>query len=162
MIFVTAGTTRGDFRRLFSAVDQLAAAGKLSDVKAQLGHSSYEPQHCCFKRFYTRREMADLVAAAEYVICHGGAATLDECLGLGKKLIVAPRLAAHGEAPDNHQLQIASHLAVAKRVLLVTDMAHLSGRVAEIVYWNPKPTVSRRPSLIAATINDFIDGRKKL
>jgi len=141
------------------AVDQLAARRSLCGVEAQIGHSSYEPKHCKFQRFHTREEMGRLIRAAEFVICHGGAGTLDECLELGKKLIVVPRLSVHGEAPDDHQLQIATHLAAKERVLLVTNILHLADQVAAIPHWKPEMTVKHEPSSIVETINAFIDGQ---
>src|ERR1039457_3876451 len=103
MIFVTVGTSDGDFKRLFIAIDQLVAEGILTGVIAQIGQTTYEPSHCHFKRRFTRDEMSAHIHAAEFVICHGGAATLGECLEKGKKVIAAPRLASWNEAPDDHQ-----------------------------------------------------------
>ncbi len=137
MVFVTVGSTHMDFSRLFRAVDDLVKEGGLKHVVAQIGPSVYEPKYYEYHRFLTRAHMQSLMATADFVIAHGGAAILDECLSFRRKVIVAPRQSEYGECPDNHQYEIVEYLEKANRVLVVRDMTELKYRVAEIDCWEP-------------------------
>ncbi len=159
MIFVTVGTSDGDFKRLLIAVDQLVAEGILTGVTAQIGQSTYEPSHCHFRRRFTRDEMSAHIHTAEFVICHGGAATLGECLEKGKKVIAAPRLASYDEARDDHQLRFVADLAAKNCVLMVTDMLQLKERIGEVGRWKATPVAQCERSMIVEIIDGFIEGR---
>jgi UDP-N-acetylglucosamine transferase subunit ALG13 len=158
MIFVTVGTTDGDFKRLFIAIDQLVVEGILTGVTAQIGHSTYEPSHCHFKRHFTHDEMSAHIRGAEFVISHGGAATLGECLEKGKKVIAAPRLASCNEAPDDHQLKFVSDLAAKNCVLMVTDMLQLKDRVGEVGRWKAAVAARCERNMVVEIIDRFIEG----
>jgi UDP-N-acetylglucosamine--N-acetylmuramyl-(pentapeptide) pyrophosphoryl-undecaprenol N-acetylglucosamine transferase len=64
------------------------------------------------------RELSEAMAAADVVITHAGVGTALAALEVGKCPVMAPRLAAHGEAVDDHQVQIAEQLS--RRGLAVT------------------------------------------
>lgn len=67
------------------------------------------------------KELSEAMAAADVVITHAGVGTALAALEVGKCPVMAPRLAAHGEAVDDHQVQIAAELS--KRGLAVTVAA---------------------------------------
>jgi UDP-N-acetylglucosamine transferase subunit ALG13 len=102
--------------------------------------------------------MFSLIEEAEFVICHGGAATLDECLALRKKVIVVPRRAKYRECVDDHQFEIAQYLAEVNRVLLARDLDELRGRLKEVANWSPlfAERCSTRPD-VAAAIRQFVE-----
>ena len=158
MIFVTVGSTVKDFSRLLQWVDYLLEEDLLHDVVAQVGSSAYQPTNYAAYRFLPRSRMSELIEAAEFVVSHGGAATLDECLGLRRKVIVVPRRAEFGESPDNHQFEIAEHLADLNRVLLARDLNELRCRVTEVADWQPvfSSKGSTRMGIVAA-IHEFME-----
>jgi UDP-N-acetylglucosamine transferase subunit ALG13 len=102
--------------------------------------------------------MFSLMEKAEFVICHGGAATLDECLALRKKVIVVPRCAEYRENVDDHQSEIAEYLADMNRVLLARDLDELRGRLTEVANWNPVFAERRSTRQdVAAAIRQFVE-----
>lgn len=64
------------------------------------------------------KELSEAMAAADVVVTHAGVGTALAALEVGKCPVMAPRLAAHGEAVDDHQVQIAAQLS--ERGLAVT------------------------------------------
>jgi UDP-N-acetylglucosamine transferase subunit ALG13 len=154
---VTVGSTQNDFSRLLREVDHLVAEDLLQDVVAQTGGSSYQARNYRAAPFLPREEFQALLRKAEFVICHGGAATLDECLGFRKRVIVVPRQVAFKEVSDDHQLEIAGFLARMNRVLLVRDVAELRQRIREVTEWEPAFQMNARPHQIVTTIRQYIE-----
>lgn len=67
------------------------------------------------------RELSEAMRAADVVVAHAGVGTALAALEVGKCPLMAPRIAVHGEAVDDHQVQIAAELA--DRGLAVTAEA---------------------------------------
>ena len=59
----------------------------------------------------TNRELGDAIAAADVVISHSGVGSALTALRCGKRPILVPREAAHGEHVDDHQRQVAIELS---------------------------------------------------
>jgi UDP-N-acetylglucosamine--N-acetylmuramyl-(pentapeptide) pyrophosphoryl-undecaprenol N-acetylglucosamine transferase len=64
------------------------------------------------------KELSEAMSEADVVITHAGVGTALAALEVGKCPVMAPRLAVHGEAVDDHQVQIADQLS--QRGLAVT------------------------------------------
>ncbi len=64
------------------------------------------------------KELSEAMREADVVVTHAGVGTALAALEVGKCPVMAPRLAAHGEAVDDHQVQIAEQLS--ERGLAVT------------------------------------------
>lgn len=108
MIFVTVGTQKFQFDRIFCALDELVAQGKIQDeIFAQIGHSTYEPRHFRWERFLDKEAFEQQIRHCDMLLTHGGVGTIICGLQSGKPVIVLPRLARFKEHVDNHQLQIA-------------------------------------------------------
>ncbi len=158
MIFVAVGTVGSDFSRLLRWIDALVEEGLLHDVVAQVGPATYQPRNYLAHRFLPCAPMLSLIEKAEFVICHGGAATLDECLALRKKVIVVPRCAEYRESVDDHQFEIAEYLADMNRVLLARDLDELRGRLAQMATWSPLFAERRSTQRdVAAAIRQFVE-----
>lgn len=56
-------------------------------------------------------ELREAFRAADAVVTHSGAGAALEALDAGRRPLLVPRLARHGEHVDDHQLQIAGELA---------------------------------------------------
>lgn len=159
MIFVTVGTTDADFSRLFRELDTLMCRKQLSGVTAQIGKSTYEPIHYTWQRFFPASVLQQYLSEAEYVICHAGSGTLNECLGLRKKIIVVPRRLQYREAPDDHQLEIAFHLRERNRILLVLEIETLLEKIENVKHWIPSFAQCREAEQITDTIQCFIQNQ---
>ena len=158
MVFITVGKSKKDFKRLFREIDKLAEMGIIKDIKAQIGYTDYEPKHYNASQFLSPAEMNQYIKEADFIICHGGAGTLEECLENRKKVIVVPRYRKFHEASDDHQLEITHHLAELDRALPVFDMSELKDRVNQVVSWTPRFINKKEKDNIALTIIKYIEG----
>lgn len=110
MILVTVGTHSKGFDRLVEAAD-LAAAQLAEDVIIQRGSSQFVPRRCVSFRFCTRQRMSQLNQEANLVVTHAAAGSIILARQSGTPLVLVPRAKRHGEAIDDHQIQLARHLA---------------------------------------------------
>jgi UDP-N-acetylglucosamine transferase subunit ALG13 len=60
------------------------------------------------------------------VICHAGAGTLGQCIKLGQRPLLVPRLQRFGEAINDHQLMLAQALARQGQAVLCQDREQLA------------------------------------
>lgn len=126
MIFVSLGTSM-PFDRLLQAVDRIAPE---EELVLQTGATSYRPSRgSCFE-FLAVDEFVALVRRARIVVMHAGAGSVLTALANGKRPVVVPRLAAHGEAVDDHQVAFARRMSEAGLVTLVEDVDDIPAVVA--------------------------------
>lgn len=90
MILVAVGTFIHGFDELVRAADAAAATLGLSGF-AQIGHSRVVPTSLAWERFLAPELMAQRLAAARLVICHGGIGLLGEAMRAGKPIVAVPR-----------------------------------------------------------------------
>jgi UDP-N-acetylglucosamine transferase subunit ALG13 len=118
MIFVTVGTNEAPFDRLIRALERIPAGEPLV---VQTGASAVRPAAAtCFEHL-PFDVLSDYVRRARTVVTHAGVGSVLVALSNGKRPVVVPRLARHGEAVDDHQLTFASRFARAGLVTLVED-----------------------------------------
>lgn len=129
MIFVTVGTHEQQFNRLVEYMDNWAAQND-EDVVIQTGYSTYEPQNCIWKRFFSYQEMSEKVADARIVITHGGPSSFIMPLQIGKKPIVVPRSKKFEEHVNDHQVefcrQVESRMGL---IIVVNDIIKLNDAI---------------------------------
>jgi UDP-N-acetylglucosamine transferase subunit ALG13 len=123
MIFVTVGTNEARFDRLIQALDGLA---RDEELLVQHGPSPVRPAGATSVDYMPFAELADAIRRARVVVMHAGVGSMLAALANGKRPIVVPRLARHGEAVDDHQLPLARSLASEGLVTLVEDPADLA------------------------------------
>lgn len=112
MVFVTMGSQKFQFDRLLKAVDDLRAAGAISEpVFAQTGACTYLPEHIESAQFLDRDKFKSTMASSDVVITHGGTGAIIGAVKAGKKVIAVPRLARYGEHVDDHQVEIVKQFA---------------------------------------------------
>lgn len=125
MIFVTVGTCE-PFERLMRAVDALDIGER---VIVQRGLSETIPCGVEAIDFLPYARLVDLVREARVVVTHAGAGTVLTALLNGVKPVVVPRLKEHGEAVDDHQLELATRLERLGLVTVVPDTNRLATAV---------------------------------
>lgn len=129
MIFVTVGTHYVGFDRLIKKMDEIAP--NLEDnVIMQIGHTEYEPKNTEWFKFLEYDEILNFIKKSDIIICHGGAGTLLDILGLNKSIIVIPRLKKYNEVYDDHELELAESLT--KKVIMVRDIENLEGTINKL------------------------------
>jgi UDP-N-acetylglucosamine transferase subunit ALG13 len=103
--------------------------GTAEEVVVQHGSSEIRPAGATCLGFLDFDEVVGLVRSARVVVCHAGVGSILVALTNGKRPVVVPRLAAHGEAVDDHQLALARRLHQAGLVSLVEDLTGLAAAV---------------------------------
>jgi UDP-N-acetylglucosamine transferase subunit ALG13 len=126
MIFVTVGSTHFPFDRLIEAVESIKPG---EEIVVQRGASRISPANARVVDFMTFEELDDTVSRSRVVVSHAGVGSIMVALAHGRRPIVVPRLREHGEAVDDHQLQVATLLGEQGRVVAVTDVAALPAAV---------------------------------
>lgn len=122
MIFVTLGTQEFQFDRLLRELDGLPGD---EELVVQGGRSTFRPARAVWHDYLSFGETVEHVRRARVVVCHAGVGSVMTALEQGRRPVVVPRLRAHGEAVDDHQLPFARRLAATGAVLLVEDLATL-------------------------------------
>ena len=106
MIFLTVGSQM-PFDRLVRAVDAWAGARDRDDVFAQVGRSSFRPQHFRAVETVPPELFKRSVKGASGVVAHAGTGTIITALQWGRPLLVLPRRGALGETRNDHQVATA-------------------------------------------------------
>jgi beta-1,4-N-acetylglucosaminyltransferase len=130
MILVTVGTHSQGFDRLVEAMDRLAATLE-EPVIIQRGSSSYRPAHAEHFAFTGYARMQELTGWARVVVSHAAAGAIILALGLGRPLVLVPRLARYGEVVDDHQIQLAEALERGGQAVVVLEPT--AGRLGEAI-----------------------------
>ena len=130
MIIVTVGTSSTPFDRLVRAAGTLETG---EDVIVQHGASSERPRATRCVAALPGDELAALMQTARVVVTHCGVGSILGAISAGRTPVVVPRLAALGEAVDDHQLELARRLAELGLVTVVEDVAELPDAIAAAV-----------------------------
>lgn len=109
MIFLSLGTHEQPFER---ALDLVLAGRGTRALVVQHGHTAARSEvlDVEWRQYVPFEEMMELISAAEVVIAHAGVGTLMTAVRLGRRPIVLPRLAEHGEHVDDHQVHLTRRL----------------------------------------------------
>jgi UDP-N-acetylglucosamine transferase subunit ALG13 len=120
--FVAVGTHTQPFDRLLRLVDEAAGRGLLpKPILAQVGKAGYRPRVAETHALMTPSDVERAIDSSRYVVCHAGSGLMSAALRAGRKPLVLPRLATHGEHFDNHQEELASKLASLGIAVRLTD-----------------------------------------
>lgn len=161
MVFVTVGTHEQPFDRLLREVDRIKGEGWIKDnVIMQTGYSSYEPEHCEWKKLFSCEEMDRAVEEADIVVTHGGPASFIAPLRLGKIPVVVPRQKRYGEHVNDHQMEFCR--AVEERmgnIIVVEEIGQLQRCISGYheIYKKKKRKVSSNNSLFNREIEKLAE-----
>lgn len=132
MIFVTVGTHEQQFNRLIKKIDELKEQGAIREpVFIQSGYSTYEPEHCQWKKLLPYKEMEEKIRTAHIVITHGGPSSFISVLQAGKIPVVVPRKAEFGEHVNNHQADFTEKVYKYKKNIILVENVEELGEVIE-------------------------------
>jgi UDP-N-acetylglucosamine transferase subunit ALG13 len=141
-VLVTVGTTEARFDRLLRAVSGLDLGGER--VIVQYGSSDVRPAGAELVDFLPFEELDALTRSSRVVVCHAGIGSVAMALSHGRRPIVVPRLHAHGEAVDDHQVFFARRLEAAGLATVVEDLEQLRATLAAV---QPAPAPEQGPDL---------------
>jgi UDP-N-acetylglucosamine transferase subunit ALG13 len=151
LIFVTLGTQAFQFDRLLRALDGLPGD---EELVIQCGKASFRPARAVWFDQLSYEDLVDRVQRARVVVCHAGVGSVLTALEHGRRPVVVPRLHAHGEAVDDHQLPFARRLAQAGLLTLVEDLDALADALA-----HPEPPAEHREAGggLAADLRTYLE-----
>ncbi len=156
MIFVTLGSQKFQFDRLLQKLDELVEKGVIQEeMIAQIGSSTYHPQHYQYVQFMDRMEFSDTMNQATTVITHGGTGVIISAVKLGKKVIAVPRLAKYGEHVDDHQLQLLHQFDDLGIICACYEMENLEQCVKELPERTFRPYISNT-NVIISSIDEYL------
>jgi len=159
MIYVTVGTHMvATFDRLLAAMDEIAK--DLSEpVFAQIGPTSFIPQHMQSADYLPYGEAMRRLREATLIISHAGIGTTLLARRYGKRLILVPRAASLGEHFNDHQVEIARRLEGRPGVRVVPNPADLKSAVLELLAESPPSSSDwgNGLNMITARIRTFLN-----
>lgn len=159
MIFVCVGSRNYPFDRLIKKLDELYEQGIIKEeIFAQIGTSTYKPQHYSYQDFLSQEEFLRKIEEADIVISHGASGSIMKALNAGKKVIAVTRLEKYGEHINDHQIQNNEAFASNKYVLAVYEMDELKDAIEKIYNGTADliPWENKDPMAIINLIDDFI------
>ncbi len=127
---MTLGTDHHPFGRLVTWVDAWAAAHPGTRCVVQHGPAP-APSHAEGHTFVAFDDLRRLLAEATVVVGHAGPGTVVDARAVGRLPVIVPRLAAHGEVVDDHQLAFGRWMHERGRAVLVEDEGALHARIDE-------------------------------
>jgi len=108
-VVVTVGTMTFGFRRLVERLSTLLVDA--GEVLWQTGSTDITGLGIDVQPFLAAHELDAAIASADLVISHAGVGSALAALEAGKRPVLVPRLHAHDEHIDDHQLLLAADLA---------------------------------------------------
>ncbi len=109
MVFVTVGTQKQSFKRIFSLVEHSTQL-RFEEIVAQSGNTEFVSKKIEMIKFMDNTKFEELIEESDFVICHGGVGSIFTSLLKGKKVLAVPRLSKYGEHVDDHQIEICEEL----------------------------------------------------
>lgn len=159
-IFVTVGSRKYPFDRLFRRLDALYEDGILTDpMFAQTGTCAYRPRHYKYKDFISPEEFEKRIDEADIVVCHGASGSIMKALNAGKKVIAVTRLEKYGEHINDHQIQNNEAFAENRYVLMADLELEDLGECFRKIYDGTDglvPWENKDPMAIVNLIDQFI------
>lgn len=157
MIFVTVGAQM-PFDRLVRAVDEWARRANRSDVFAQTGDTSWQPQHIEWTPFLDPPAFRDRVREAAAIVAHAGMGSIITALTAGKPILVMPRRGDLRETRNDHQVATARRFKELGRVAVAFDEQELAEQLDNIAALraSERAADAASPELIAA-LREFVE-----
>lgn len=123
MILVTTGTNGAAFDRLLGALEGIQAD---EEMIVQHGPSTLRPGGATCVGAIPFQEFVETAQRARVLITHAGVGSILVARMTGHRPILVPRLKAHAEAVDDHQVDLAKRLADLDAASIVTDTSSLA------------------------------------
>ncbi|MBT0992898.1 sulfotransferase [Cellulomonas sp. DKR-3] len=129
-VVVLLGTDVHPFERLVGWADEWARTHPDDDVVVQHGYTR-APETARGVAILPPAQLAELIARADAVVCHGGPGTLADARRGGHQPVLVPRAPGRGEHVDGHQERFARWVDEHGLACVVTDVARLDELVGQ-------------------------------
>lgn len=157
---VTLGTDHHPFARLVGWVDGWAADHPDAPCLVQHG-TAPAPRHAEGHAVLDPADIGGLMARARIVVGHAGPGTVLDARGAGRLPVIVPRLAAHGEVVDDHQVTFGRWMHARGQALCVEDEAALRAHL-DAALVDPAPYAiavdDDQPPAAVTLFGDLVDG----
>lgn len=140
MVFVSVGTQKQQFTRIFQMVESSIVL-KYDEIVAQTGNTKFESKRIKMLPSIDNNKFNEYIKKADFVICHGGVGTIFNALENGKRILVVPRLGKYKEHINDHQLEVAEQLEKEGYLILYKDGEDFDKYVNKLKKFNPKKYV---------------------
>lgn len=140
MVFVSVGTQKQQFTRIFKLVDNSNVLDK-EEIVAQTGNTKFESKKIQMLPSIDVDKFSEYIKKADIVICHGGVGTIFNALENNKKILVVPRLEKYKEHINDHQLEVANELEKEGYIIVYEDGKEFDFYVKRLKEFNPKKYV---------------------
>lgn len=137
MVFVSVGTQKQQFTRIFQMVENSICL-KNDEIVAQTGNTKFKSKKIKMVSSIDSNKFNEYIKKADYIICHGGVGTIFNALENGKKILVVPRLAKYKEHINDHQLEVAGELEKEDYLILYKDGENFDKYVEKLKKFKPK------------------------
>jgi UDP-N-acetylglucosamine transferase subunit ALG13 len=91
MIYITVGTHPNGFDELIKIFDSIAFENRSLKIIAQIANGKYKPKYFEYFNFLSREKHLSYLKKSEFIVTHGGLASIAESSLFKKKIIVYPR-----------------------------------------------------------------------
>ena len=157
-VFVTVGT-QVHFDRLIKAVDEWAASQTGMHIFAQIGETSYRPEHIEYVTLLEPPEFRQRVLWSDVLVAHAGMGSILTALQYGKPILVLPRQGSLMETRNDHQLATARRIKAMSKVAVAMDTDEMSALLDSITRLVASELISDRASdQLLSAVRSFIHG----
>lgn len=153
--FCMVGMHDVGFDRLIRALDEFAGRHPGNEVTMQIGSTRYRPRYAAWFDFKT--ELEPEIERADIVVTHGSMCLFD-ALRLGKRLVVAPRLAAHGEVINDHQVKFSGNIARRYGFPVLLDLTDLDRVLLQVEAAPPPSPIRFGETGLYRALGSYLDG----
>lgn len=155
-VFVTVGT-QGPFDRLIMAVDKWAASHSGMHIFAQIGETSYRPEHIEYVTMMEPPEFRRRALWSDVLVAHAGMGSILTALQYGKPILVMPRHESLKETRNDHQIATALHFKEMSKVAVAMDEREIPAQLDGITKLSASELISDRASdQLLSAIRGFI------
>ncbi len=137
MVFVSVGTQKQQFKRIFDMVENSKVLLD-DDIVAQTGNTKFCSNRIKMIESIDTNKFNEYIQKADFVICHGGVGTIFNALENNKKILVVPRLEKYKEHVNDHQLEVASELEKEGYLIMYKDGENFDKYVKQLKEFKPK------------------------
>jgi UDP-N-acetylglucosamine transferase subunit ALG13 len=163
LVLALMGTDHHPFDRMVQWID--AAAVRHHDAHFVIQHGVTRPPLVAEGHGYLDQDtLAELLARATVVVCHGGPGTIIDARDAGHVPLCVPRDPALGEHVDGHQQRFAALIGAAGIVRAINSPAAFERELARALVEDPAPAAcvptaqirDAARALAAAELNDLM------
>jgi len=155
--FVSVGNGTQPFTRLLDAVERLAPTLP-APVVVQHGSTPFHPIVCEARPFVDMAEFERRIAEAKLVILHAGAGSLIHAIRAGRIPVVMPRRRRYDEVVDDHQVELASELERAGKIVVAMEPSELEAAIARALAEQARPRAPDTPSTMLQLVASTLEG----